>query len=237
LGLRVSCVSHIGGAFFGRVLSENGSACVGDRVVCSGFGLSQQSLELGEDLLDRASSLANVTFRCGDPATMVFDEPFDAVVGRYVLQFIPDPSAAIARLSSHLRPGGVTFFHELDWDGARSSPSAPTYDRVCGWIMKTIEAGGAQIRLGAHLASAFERAGLSRPTLRLESVVASGPAAIDAIHLVTDLVATLLLNMERMGLVKALEVAVPNLVQTILTEVGADGTLVGRAEVAAWATV
>jgi hypothetical protein len=29
------------------------SACVGDSVVCSGFGLSQQSLELGEDLLDR----------------------------------------------------------------------------------------------------------------------------------------------------------------------------------------
>jgi hypothetical protein len=28
-------------------------ACVGDSVVCSGFGLSQQSLELGEDLLDR----------------------------------------------------------------------------------------------------------------------------------------------------------------------------------------
>jgi hypothetical protein len=102
--------------------------------------------------------------------------------------------------------------------------------------MRVIEAGGAQIRLGANLASVFERAGLSRPTLRLESVIASGAAAIDAIHLVTDLVATLLPNMESMGLVKTSEVAVPNLVQTILTEVGADGTLVGRAEVAAWAT-
>jgi Integrase core domain len=53
LGLRVSCVSYIGGAFFWRVLSENGCACVRDSVVCSGFGLSQQSFELGEDLLDR----------------------------------------------------------------------------------------------------------------------------------------------------------------------------------------
>jgi 2-polyprenyl-3-methyl-5-hydroxy-6-metoxy-1,4-benzoquinol methylase len=185
----------------------------------------------------RASSLANLTFKCGDPATMIFDKPFDAVVGRYVLQFIPDPPAAIARLSSHLRPGGVMFFHELDWDGARSSPSVPTYDRVCGWIMRTIEAGGAQIRLGANLASVFERAGLSRPTLRLESVIASGPAAIDAVYLVTDLVGTLLPIMERIGLVKASEVALPSLAQTILAEVGADGTLVGRAEVAAWATV
>jgi hypothetical protein len=54
---------------------------------------------------------------------------------------------------------------------------------------------------------------------------------------VTDLVATLLLSMERMGIVKASEVALPTLAQRILAEVGADGTLVGRAEVAAWATV
>ena len=129
------------------------------------------------------------------------------------------------------------FFHELDWDGARSSPPAPTYDRVCGWILRTIEGSGAQIRLGTQLASTFERAGLAAPALRLESVIASGPAAINAIHLVTDLVATLLPSMERMGIVKASEVALPTLAQRILAEVGADGTLVGRAEVAAWATV
>ena len=184
-----------------------------------------------------SSSLANVTFKHGDPTAMTFDKPFDAVVGRYVLQFIPEPSAAIARLSSHLHPGGVIFFHELDWDGARSSPSVPTYDRVCGWIKRTIEGGGAQIRLGAHLASIFKRAGLPTPTLRLEFVIASGQSAVDAVHLVTDLVAAQLSNMERMGIVKEKEVGIASLVQAILAELGADGTLVGRAEVAAWATV
>jgi len=185
----------------------------------------------------KTSSLANVTFRHGDPAGMTFDKPFDAVVGRYVLQFIPNPSAAIARLSNHLRRGGIMFFHELDWDGARSSPPVPTYDRVCGWITRTIQGGGAQIRLGAHLASAFERAGLPTPTLRLESVIASGTAAVDVVHLVTDLVATQLPSMERMGIVNASEIELPSLTQRILAEVGADGTLVGRAEVAAWAIV
>ena len=185
----------------------------------------------------KTSSLANVTFRHGDPAAMTFDKPFDAVVGRYVLQFISDPSDAIARLSRHLRGGGLMFFHELDWDGARSSPPVATYDRVCGWIMRTIEGGGAQIRLGAHLASAFGRAGLPAPTLRLESLIASGPAAIDAVHLVTDLVATLLPNMERMGIINSSEIEFPTLTQRILAEVGTDGTLIGRAEVAAWATV
>jgi hypothetical protein len=159
---------------------------------------------------------------------MTFDKPFDAVVGRYVLQFIAEPSAAIARLSSHLHPGGVIFFHELDWDGARSSPPVPTYDRVCGWIKRTIEGGGAQIRLGAHLASIFKRAGLSAPTLRLESVIASGQSAVDAVHLVTDLVAAQLSNMERMGIVKETEAGIPSLVQAILARTRG-GWDVGRA--------
>jgi hypothetical protein len=114
---------------------------------------------------------------------------------------------------------------------------APTYELVLGWIMRTIEGGGAQIRLGARLGSVFERAGLSGPTLRLESVIASGPAAIDAVHLVTDLVATPLPNIERTGIANASEVELPSLAQRILAEVGADGTLIGRAEIAAWTTV
>ena len=68
-------------------------------------------------------------------------------------------------------------------------------------------------------------------------MIASGPASIDAIHLVTDLVATLLPSMERMGIFKASEVVLPTLAQRILAGGGADGTLVRRAEVAAWATV
>jgi chemotaxis methyl-accepting protein methylase len=79
----------------------------------------------------RAASLGNVEFRKGDPAAMIFDQPFDVVVGRYVLQFMTEPAATLARLASHLRPGGVIFFHELDWSGARSTPIVPTYDLAC----------------------------------------------------------------------------------------------------------
>jgi hypothetical protein len=42
-----------GGAFGGRVLGEDFAAGVGDRFVASRSRFSQQSLELGEDLLDR----------------------------------------------------------------------------------------------------------------------------------------------------------------------------------------
>ena len=70
---------------------------------------------------DRA--LQNVSFVEGDPAELTFDEPFDAVIGRYVLQSQKDPAAMLRRLSTKVRPGGVVVFHEIDWAG-RSSRGA-----------------------------------------------------------------------------------------------------------------
>lgn len=53
-----------------------------------------------------AQTLDNVSFREGDPTEMSFEEPFDAIIGRYVLQFQSDPSAMLRKLVAHLRPGG-----------------------------------------------------------------------------------------------------------------------------------
>jgi SAM-dependent methyltransferase len=182
----------------------------------------------------KTSGFANVTLRHGDPTAMTFDKQFDAVVGRMVLAFIPDPSTVLAKLAAYLRPGGIVAFRETDWDGARSSPSIPTYDRACRWIIEAMDRAGARLRLGARLAPVFERAGLPTPTLRLESLIASGPAAIDVVHLVTDAVATLLPTIERLGVATASEVALPTLTQRIIAEIGPEGTLIGRAEVGAW---
>ena len=155
-------------------------------------------------------------------------------MGRYVLQFMPDPAGALRRIVRHLRPGGIVVFHELDWDGARSSPPSPTYDRVCRWLSQTIEAAGAQVRLGTRLAAVFEDAGLPPPTLRLEAVIGSGARALEAVHLVTDLVETQLPAMESLGIAQASEVDYPTLVDRILSETGAQGTLIGRSEIGAW---
>jgi SAM-dependent methyltransferase len=176
----------------------------------------------------------HVSFRHGDAAELSFDQPFDAVVGRYVLQFMPDPAYSLRRIIRHLHPGGIVVFHELDWDGARSSPPSPTYDQVCNWLSRTIEAAGAQVRLGARLASLFEGAGLPSPILRMEAVVGTGPKAAEVVHLVTDLVETQLPAMERFAIATASEIDAPTLANRILSEVGSGGTLMGRSEMGAW---
>jgi protein-L-isoaspartate O-methyltransferase len=65
---------------------------VGRKGEIVGTDLALTAIEAAERRV-KASSLSNVTFRHGDPTLMLFDKPFDAVVGRYVLQFIPNPSA------------------------------------------------------------------------------------------------------------------------------------------------
>ena len=102
-------------------------------------------------------ALANVSFVEGDPAELKFERPFDAVAGRYVLMFHPDPAAMLHRLATHLRPGGILVFHEPDWDGARSRPPVPTYDRLCQWLVKTFVQSGADPHMGAKLAARMRK--------------------------------------------------------------------------------
>ena len=46
-----------------------------------------------------------MTFREGGPAEMKFDEPFDAVVGRFVLIFQNDPAATILAVGATCSAG------------------------------------------------------------------------------------------------------------------------------------
>ena len=130
----------------------------------------------------RARSLGNVEFQAGDPAEMVFDQPFDAVVGRYVLQFQVDPVSVLRSVVRHVRPGGSVVFHELDWGGIWSFPPAALHDRCCAWAMETIRRSGAETNMGLKLHSTFVAAGLAEPEMRMEAVIAGGAQAETALE-------------------------------------------------------
>ena len=186
----------------------------------------------------KARNAHNVTYELGDPTEMAFERPFDAVVGRYVLQFMKAPAHALRKLAAQLRPGGLIAFHELDWSGVRSYPLVPAYDQCCTWISKTIQLLGADTRMGMKLHSTFIEAGLPAPSLRLESVMDGDFDHADCIHLVTDLAATLLPEMERLSVCTALQLDIDTLAGRIHDEMKANGSvIIGRAEVGAWTRV
>lgn len=60
---------------------------------------------------ERAKGLKQVTFVDGNPADMTFDRPFDAIIGRHVLQFFTYPADMLRRLARHLAPCGLMVWH------------------------------------------------------------------------------------------------------------------------------
>ena len=186
----------------------------------------------------QAHSIRNVSFCEGDPAELIFDQPFDAIVGRYVLQFCASPTAMLRRLAAHLRPGGVIVFHELDWDGVRSYPQAPIYDRCCRWFVETLQLLGTETRMGIKLHSAFTNAGLRPPSMRVDAIIGAGSDVSEWLQALADLVRIMLPELERLGIATAAEVDIDTLADRLRRENAAHSSVVvGRAEVCAWSRV
>ena len=182
--------------------------------------------------------LANVSFLDGDPGTLDFGRPFDAVVGRYVLMFQTDPTVLLRGVAGTLRRGGLIAFHEPEWRAVRSVPLAPSYDQLCAWMVETFIRSGADPHMGDHLGRAFVAGGLPEPTMRSESLIGAGATAADVIGLKVDLARTMVPAMEGHRVASAAEVDIETAAERIWAEVAAaHSVVVGRAEVAAWARI
>jgi ubiquinone/menaquinone biosynthesis C-methylase UbiE len=185
-----------------------------------------------------ARSLRNVVFRAGDPTEMAFEPPFDAVIGRYVLQFQKDPATMLRKLAAHVRPGGLVVFHEIDWGGLGSLPPAPIYDRCCRWGQDTLRLHGTETRMGMKLYATFVAAGLEPPAVRLEALIGGGPSRTEVLRLMADLMTTLLPEMERLGVATAAEVGLETLFERMRNEAIASSTVfVGHNQIGAWSRV
>jgi ubiquinone/menaquinone biosynthesis C-methylase UbiE len=182
-----------------------------------------------------ALGFRNVTFHQGDPSTMAFDRPFDAVVGRYILMFLPDPAAMLRTLAKNLRPAGVMAFHEIAWSGARSSPRAPLFDKCCSWLAETLPHLGSDPEMAMHLSSAFNKAGLPAPFMRVQQQIGTRETAFEAVRLVTDLLSSMMPSVIDAGAATEEEVGIKTLHGRVMNEIIANGsTVMGRLEAGAW---
>ena len=183
----------------------------------------------------RAHSPANVSFLVGDPTALDFGQPFDALVGRYVLMFSPDPASLLKSVAGRLRPDGLIVFHELGCFGARSFPPAPLYDRCYEWIVQTFRKVGSNPQMCLDLYSVFLAAGLPAPTMGLQSLVGGASSRTNGLDLIADLAATMSPVMEQMGVATLAEVDPETLYDRMKAEVEANGSVVlGRYEIGAW---
>jgi ubiquinone/menaquinone biosynthesis C-methylase UbiE len=89
-----------------RLVGENGQVVGVDRDAIALTKARMRALEAG---------IKNVKFIEGDILELTAAAPFDAVIGRFILQFMPDPMAVLRTLAALTRPGGVIVFQESHW--------------------------------------------------------------------------------------------------------------------------
>jgi ubiquinone/menaquinone biosynthesis C-methylase UbiE len=250
-------LSHQGRVFlpFTKQLFEQAGLSAGMRVLDVGSGAGDVSFLAAEGVgptgrvigIDRAEQavqwsnnrarsleMRNVEFVTCDVSEMHRTDSFDAIVGRFVLMYCPNPVQAIRNLARHLRPGGIMVFQEFDMSYVRAHPAAPTFQRASELMTGTLHAMGAHLQLGADLYSLFVTAGLPGPSMRMDVLIGGGER-FPGYEILAETIQSLLPAMERLGIATAAEVNLPTLVQRMRDEVMASkGVAFSPALIGAW---
>jgi ubiquinone/menaquinone biosynthesis C-methylase UbiE len=182
---------------------------------------------------------AHVTFREGDLADLDPNDRFDAVVGRLVLMYMPDPAATLKALARHVRPGGIVAFGEYNIMpvAMRDLPAMPLAQKLFGWIEGAFRHAGAETAMGNKLFPAFRKAGLPFPTLSLMSHMGGGPEW-DGYAYAAATVRSLLPLILKAGLASEEKIGIDTLEERLRAEtVAANGIIRLPELINAWARV
>jgi 2-polyprenyl-3-methyl-5-hydroxy-6-metoxy-1,4-benzoquinol methylase len=143
-----------------RIVGQSGDVVGVERDTRAITKASARVLEVG---------LQNVTFIQADVSQVPSNNSFDAVVGRFILMFLPNPSAVLHSLSQLVRPGGVVAFQEPSWAPfLRLAASLPLWFAGASLAHETFQRSGANTEMGFALYRIFEEAGLPAPAMKLE---------------------------------------------------------------------
>jgi ubiquinone/menaquinone biosynthesis C-methylase UbiE len=178
----------------------------------------------------------NVAFHDGDVTSIVLNDDFDAVVGRWILMYLPDPVAVLRGLLGRLRAGGIIAFQENDFTYPPTTfPPAPLHQQVMRWTTPPSGGGGPEQQMGSKLHQTYLDAGLPNPQLRLDAPVGGGENWSGYAY-VADTVRSLLPMLEQMGLVSAEDVDIETLADRLRAEaLGQRGVQMLPIVMGAWA--
>ena len=183
-----------------------------------------------------AAGWTNVSFHHGELDGLEPGDDFDAVIGRWILMYVPQPADLLRRARGWLRPGGVVAFQEGDLRGAvRPYPPAPFHEQARRWTTPPPGAPGPEIEMGLKLFATYIEAGLGAPHLRFDAPIGGGPNWPGYAYLAGTL-RSLVPFLEQIGAVASGEVDVETIEDRLRDEVVAhNGIQILPALIGAWA--
>ena len=185
----------------------------------------------------QAAGLTNVQFVAGDAQTLGLPNDFDALIGRLVLMYLPDPVATLKQLATHLRPGGIVAFQEVEFSTYSSiaRPDTPMMNQLAEWGVEVFRRSGANVGMGLDLYSTFVDAGLPEPSLQYSAPV-GGPETWIGYQFIAAAFRSIIPLLERFEIATAEEVDLETLAQQLRAEVVASKRpLILPPHITAWA--
>jgi hypothetical protein len=178
---------------------------------------------------------ASLLSKSGDIRELSLPRDFDAVVGRYVLMFMPDPAATMRAIADHLRPGGIAAFQEPDHtQGPYAVPPSSLLDQISHWISTALRTSGADPEMGPKLRNLYLAAGFSDLHLEADRFIGGGADWGGYDHL-AGLAKSVLPFLETTGIATAEEVQPETLAQRLRHDIiGNDGVIVWLTLVRLW---
>jgi SAM-dependent methyltransferase len=181
-----------------------------------------------------AAQIANIEFRQAELPQIEGEHAFDALVGRLVMIYFPDPAAALREMLRHLAPGGVVCLHEPDLSRIDAVPPLPSVTTNVERLNRVFERCGFHPRIGVSLGRIFEAADLA-PALMGATRMEQGGGGFCPTWLVTT-IRSLTPAMVKTGVATEAEIDIDTLDQRIRAEAdAANALLLGPLMVGAWA--
>lgn len=185
-----------------------------------------------------ASQGAKISFRVHEIGEPLPEQPFDALVGRFILMHQEHPGEVLAAAAAAVRPVGLVVIIESNMrsllDTQHSVPKLQFYDEIVRWKCRVVGAAGADLSAGLRLRQTFLEAGLAPPVLRMEAPVEGGEASV-IYPFMADSCRSMLPRARKFGIDGMDEVDLDALEDRLRTEVVAGGgVIVGWPAVSAW---
>lgn len=162
----------------------------------------------------------HVEFVAGDARTLDLGSDFDALIGRFVLMYLSDPTESLRQLATRVRPGGIVAFHEISFNPNRLPHvlDTPLADTLVDWTVGVFNQSGAHADLAYRLYRTYIDAGLPEPHLEY-TALAGGWPGWPGYQYVADSIQSVLPLLEHFGIATAEEADVATIAERLRADV------------------